>query len=160
VSFAASVCLHLHRYGQRIRLVTESGGLVVRDSGDGSHNDNAVLDALAALQATPSPIMDHRTDPAGGQELIAILGATAPETVSQLISQRSRNNRSLAVLLDTSAWAGAGEEGQETDIDGATALLRGAGWGVTVARPNIPMTATWANLCRSHGSRADAVITG
>lgn len=157
VSFAASVCLHLHRYGQRIRLVTETGALVVRDSGDGTHNDNAVLDALAALQATPSPTMDHHNDPGGGQELIAILGATAPEALSQLISQRSRGNRSLAVLLDTAAW---GEGGQDTDIDGALALLRGAGWGVTVARPNVPMSATWDTLCRTHGTRANSVITG
>lgn len=157
VSFAASVCLHLHRYGQRIRLVTESGGLIVRDSGDGTHNDNAVLDGLAALQATPSPAMDHRNDPAGGQELIAILGATTPEALSQLISQRSRGSRSLAVLLDTAAWDG---EGGGSDLDGALALLRGAGWGVTVARPNIPMTAVWSTLCRTHGTRADAVTTG
>jgi uncharacterized protein (DUF58 family) len=107
VSFAASVCLHLHRYGQRVRLVTESGGLIVRDSGDGTHNDNAVLDALAALQAVPSPVMDSRTDPAGGQELIAILGATTPESLSKLIGQRTRGSRSLAVLLDTPAWARA-----------------------------------------------------
>lgn len=160
VSFAASVCLHLHRYGQRIRLVTESGGMIVRDSGDGTHNDNAVLDALAALQATPSPVMDSTRDPGGGQELIAILGATTPEALSQLISQRPRGNRSLAVLLDTSTWTATSDTpGPDTDIDGATALLRGAGWGVTVARPNIPMTATWATLCRTHGTRADAVIS-
>jgi uncharacterized protein (DUF58 family) len=157
VSFAASICLHLHRYGQRIRLVTESGGLIVRDSGDGLHNDHAVLDGLAALTATPTPTMDHASDPAGGQELIAILGASTPDSLSQLVSQRSRGTRSLAVLLDTSAW---GDGGGDTDIDGATALLRGAGWGVTVAQPNIPMTATWATLCRAHGSRADTVYTG
>jgi len=160
VSFAASVCLHLHRYGQRIRLVTETGGLIVRDSGDGLHNDNAVLDALAALQPTPQRDVDCRTDPATGQELIAILGATSAESLSQLISQRSRGTRSLAVLLDTTAWAAAGEAGTDTDIDGALALLRGAGWGVTVARPNIPMTATWSTLCRTYGTRSDAMITG
>ena len=160
VSFAASVCLHLHRYGQRIKLVTESGGLIVRDHGDGTHNDHAVLDALAALQATPTTSMDTPGDPGGGQELIAILGATTPESLSQLVGHRSRGTRSLAVLLDTSAWAAAGESEAGTDIDGATALLRGAGWGVTVARPNTPMAATWATLCRTHGTRADAVITG
>ena len=159
VSFAASICLHLHRYGQRIRLVTETGGLVVKDSGDGTHNDHAVLDALAALVATPSPAMDQHQDPAGGQELIAILGATAPEDVSKMISQRSRGSRSLAVLLDTSAWH-TGDGGGDTDLDGSLALLRGAGWGVTVARPNMPMTAVWSTLCRTHGTRADAVITG
>lgn len=162
VSFAASVCLHLHRYGQRIRLVTESGRLIVRDSGDGTHNDNAVLDALAALQATQQRDLDCRADPARGQELIAILGAASPEALSQLISQRSRGTRSLAVLLDTAGWGAAGGEpngagGAETDIEGATALLRGAGWGVTVAQPNIPITAVWSSLCRTHGSRSDAM---
>lgn len=160
VSFAASICLHLHRYGQRIKLVTESGGLIVRDTGDGSHNDHAVLDALAALQATPATSMDSTRDPGGGQELIAILGATTPESLSQLIGHRARGTRSLAVLLDTAAWAGPGESTAGTDIEGATALLRGAGWGVTVAQPNTPMAATWATLCRTHGTRADAVITG
>jgi uncharacterized protein (DUF58 family) len=161
VSFAASVCLHLHRYGQRIRLVTESGRLIVRDSWDGTHNDNAVLDALAALQATQQRDVDCRTDPAHGQELIAILGASTPEALSQLISQRARGSRSLAVLLDTAAW-GAGQEtgSPDTDIEGATALLRGAGWGVTLAQPNVPMTAVWSALCRSHGTRSDAMITG
>ena len=132
----------------------------MRDSGDGLHNDNAVLDALAALQPTPQRDVDCRTDPATGQELIAILGATSAESLSQLISQRSRGTRSLAVLLDTTAWAAAGEAGTDTDIDGALALLRGAGWGVTVARPNIPMTATWSTLCRTYGTRSDAMITG
>lgn len=160
VSFAASVCLHLHRYGQRIRLVTENGGLVVRDSGDGMHNDNAVLDALAALQASPQREIDARTDPAHGQELIAILGATTPESLSRLITHRSRGTRSLAVLLDTAAWGAVGDGGTETDIEGATALLRGAGWGVTVARPTTPMASTWSTLCRGTGTRNEPLTTG
>jgi uncharacterized protein (DUF58 family) len=164
VSFAASICLHLHRYGQRIRLVTESGRMIVSDTGDGSHNDNAVLDALASLQATPQREIDSRTDPGHGQELIAILGATSPESLSQLVGQRSRGTRSLAVLLDTEAWGPSPDEGTpgavDNDIDGATALLRGAGWGVTVARPNIPMTATWSTLCRTHGTRHHDLTTG
>jgi len=162
VSFAASICLHLHRYGQRIRLVTESGRLIVSDTGDGSHNDNAVLDALAALQATPQHEIGALNDAGHGQELIAILGASTPESLSQLVSQRSRGTRSLAVLLDTTAWGGTGPEtgGEATDIDGATALLSGAGWGVTVARPNLPMTATWSTLCRTRGSRQNTMISG
>jgi uncharacterized protein (DUF58 family) len=158
VSFAASICLHLHRYGQRVRLVTENGRLVVSDSGDGTHNDNAVLDALAALQPTQHQHIDCRTDPGHGQEIIAILGATGTEEFGQLITQRGRGSRSLAVLLDTPAWGGG--DGPATDLDGAQALLRGTGWGVTVARPDVPMATTWATLCRSHGSRSDAMIGG
>ncbi|MCT2585215.1 DUF58 domain-containing protein [Actinophytocola gossypii] len=148
VSFAASICLHLHRYGQRIRLVTETGRLIVSDTGDGTHNDNAVLDALAALQPSPQHLMDCHTDPAHGQELIAILGSTTPDALGQLITQRGRGTRSLAVLLDTTAWGG-----ESTDLDGARRLLTGTGWGVTVADPTTPMPATWATLCRGHGSR-------
>ncbi|WP_154814839.1 DUF58 domain-containing protein [Actinophytocola xinjiangensis] len=158
VSFAASICLHLHRYGQRIRLVTENGRLLISDSGDGTHNDNAVLDALAALQPAARPQLDCRTDPGHGQELIAILGGTSAEELGQLITQRGRGSRSLAVLLDTDAW-GTGE-GTRTDLGGAQALLRGTGWGVTVAHPNTPMTAVWATLCRANGSRSDAMIGG
>ena len=159
VSFAASVCLHLHRYGQRIRLVTETGQLIVQDTGDGTHNDNAVLDALAALRPSQQRDVDCRIDPGHGQELIAILGATSPAAISQLVSQRGRGSRSLAVLLDTAAWHNEGS-GVDTDIDGAHALLAAAGWHVTVARPNTPMTAVWSMLCRTHGSRADAMTTG
>lgn len=159
VSFAASVCLHLHRYGQRIRLVTESGRLIVSDRGDGSHNDNAVLDALAALAPNPQREIDCRTDPAGGQELIAILGSTSPAALSALITQRGRGTRSLAVLLDTAAWGEPGEA-DGTGLDGAATLLGGAGWGVTTARPNTPMTAIWATLCRTHGSRNDHLPSG
>jgi uncharacterized protein (DUF58 family) len=158
VSFAASVCLHLHRYGQRIRLVTETGQLIVQDTGDGTHNDNAVLDALAALRPSQQRDVDCRIDPGHGQELIAILGATSPSAISQLVSQRGRGSRSLAVLLDTAAWHNEGP-GTDTDIDGAHALLGAAGWHVTVARPNTPMTAVWSTLCRTHGSRADAITT-
>ncbi|HEX2129922.1 MAG TPA: DUF58 domain-containing protein [Actinophytocola sp.] len=154
VSFAASICLHLHRYGQRIRLVTETGRLIVSDTGDGSHNDNAVLDALASLQPSPQPALDCHTDPAHGQELIAILGTTSPDALGQLITQRGRGTRSLAVLLDTAAWGG---EAAGTDLEGAQRLLRGTGWGVTVADPTTAMPATWATLCRTHGSRTAGV---
>nr|WP_143229885.1 DUF58 domain-containing protein [Actinophytocola xanthii] len=160
ISFAASICLHLHRYGQRIRLVTETGRLVISDSGDGSHSDHAVLDALAALQPAPQAELDCRTDPGHGQELIAILGAISTEALGQLITQRGRGTRSLAVLIDTAAWGAPGESGAQTDLEGAATLLRGTGWGVTIARPHTPMTETWATLCRANGSRSDAMTSG
>ena len=158
ISFAASVCLHLHRYGHRIRLVTESGRLLVGDSGDGTHHDNAVLDTLAALEPTHYRGLDCRADPGHGQELIAIIGAASMESLGQLIRYRSRSSRSLAVLLDTSAWGPAADPPAEQQ--GAAALLLGAGWGVTVAQPDIPMNRVWANLCRTGSKRGDAMTTG
>jgi uncharacterized protein (DUF58 family) len=136
ISFAASVCLHLHRHGHRIRLVTEGGRMLVGDSGDGTHHDNAVLDALAALEPNHQHALDLRSDPGHGQELVAVLGEVTPETLGTLIRYRTRSSRSLAVLLDTASWGG---DGAAPDLQGSIALLHGAGWGVTVAQPEIPM---------------------
>jgi uncharacterized protein (DUF58 family) len=156
ISFAASVCLHLHRHGHRIRLVTETGRLLVDDSGDGTHHDNAVLDALAALEPTHQRDMDCRSDPGHGQELVAIIGSASAESLGQLIRYRSRSSRSLAVLLDMSAWGGA--DAPAEDQTGAVALLNGAGWGVTVAQPDVPMNRVWANLCRTGSKRGDVIL--
>jgi uncharacterized protein (DUF58 family) len=158
ISFAASVCLHLHRHGHRIRLVTASGNLLVGDEGDGTHHDNVVLDALAALQPVTQRELDVRADPAHGQELIAIIGAAGPESLGQLIRHRSRTTRSLAVLLDTAAWDTT--DAEPPDQTGSIALLRGAGWGVTLAQPDLPMSRVWANLCRTGLKRDDTLIMG
>jgi uncharacterized protein (DUF58 family) len=158
ISFAASVCLHLHRHGHRIRLVTVTGRLLVGDAGDGTHHDNAVLDTLAGLLPSQQRELDLRSDPGHGQELIAIIGAATADSLGQMIRHRGRSSRSLAVLLDVPAW-GPGEQ-PALDQQGAIALLRGAGWGVTVARPDTPMGRVWANLCRTGVSRNDAMIAG
>ncbi|MCG8917267.1 DUF58 domain-containing protein [Actinokineospora sp. PR83] len=158
VSFAASACVHLHRYGHQVRLVTETGGVLVSDAGDGSHSDTAVLDALAALQPSHQREIACPADPGGGQELIAVLGSATPEDLGRLIRHRTRGTRSLAVLLDTRAW-GAGE-GPAVDPTAAAALLTGAGWGVTLARPDIPMNRVWANVCRSGSRRDGTMIAG
>ncbi|WP_026424533.1 DUF58 domain-containing protein [Actinokineospora inagensis] len=158
VSFAASACLHLHRHGHQIRLVTETGGVLVSDVGDGGHSDTAVLDALAALQPVHQPDISCPADPGHGQELIAVLGAATPESVSRLIRYRTRGTRSIAVLLDTRAW-GSGE-GHDVDPQATAALLTGAGWRVTVARPDVPMTQVWSAVCHSGSRRGDTMIAG
>lgn len=163
VSLAASICLHLHRYGQRIRLVTATGKLLVSDTGDGAHSDHVVLDALAALRPSSQQDFECQADPGHGQELIAILGAATAESLSQLIRYRPRSSRSLAVLLDVPGWVtpGAPNDGAVVadthgvlDTDAATTLLRAAGWGVTTAQPSSPMSQVWADLCRT-GRRSD-----
>lgn len=158
ISFAASVCLHLHRHGHRIRLVTESGRLLVGDSGDGTHHDNAVLDSLAALEPNHQRDLDCRSDPGHGQELVAIIGAVTPESLGQLIRHRTRSSRSLAVLLETPSWGPS--DMPAPDLQGSIALLHGAGWGVTVAQPEVPMNRVWANLCRTGSKRGDTMIAG
>jgi uncharacterized protein (DUF58 family) len=152
VSMVASVCLHLHRHGHRIRLVTENGRSISPESGDGVQSDHTVLDALAALQATHQRDIAIAGDPGQGQELVAVLGAVDPDSVDQLIRYRPRASRSLAIVLDTRAW-GASDDENVTDPEKAVSLLTGAGWTAVVAKPDMPMTQVWTNLCRASANR-------
>jgi uncharacterized protein (DUF58 family) len=155
VSFAASVCLHLHHHGHRVRLATEDGRVLAGGTADGGHSDANVLDALAALQPSHRRELVCGTDPGVGQELIAVLGAATPTAVAELMRYRPRSARSLAVLLDVAAWAATGEE-SAPDAEAAVDLLRGAGWGVVVARPDQSIDAVWAELCRRGAGRFGA----
>jgi uncharacterized protein (DUF58 family) len=160
VSFAASVCLHLRRSGHRVRLVTEHGHTVADTPGDGGeHHDNVLLDALAALQPAHQRDITVGSDPADGQELIAVLGTVSNEAVHELARYRPRGIRSLAVLLDTPTWAGAinapGHRAAATEE--SIALLRAAGWGVVVADPSTPMQQVWSDLCHSAARRGTLI---
>jgi uncharacterized protein (DUF58 family) len=160
VSFAASICLHLRRSDHRVRLVTEHGHTIADTPGDGGeHYDNVLLDALAALQPAHQRDITLVSDPADGQELIAVLGTVSNESVHELAKFRPRGIRSLAVVLDTPIWAGAinapGHLVAATEE--SIALLRAAGWGVVVADPTTPMQQVWAELCQT-GSRRGTLI--
>ncbi|QWF77032.1 DUF58 domain-containing protein [Amycolatopsis sp. CA-230715] len=152
VSFAASVCVHLRRAGHRVRLVSEHGKPLADAPGEGGeHYDNIVLDALAALQPAHQRDVTAGQDPAGGQELIAILGTVSNEAVDELTRFRPRGIRSLAVMLDTPAWSGgvSAPDHRAAATDESAALLRAAGWGVVVAGPSTPMPQAWGELCRT-----------
>ena len=160
VSFAASTALHLRRSGHRVRLVTEHGVMLADAPGDGGdHYDNVMLDALAALQAAHQRDITLARDPAEGQELIAILGTVSTDAVHELTRFRPRGIRSLAVLLDTPAWAAgvSASDKRAAATEDSAALLRAAGWGVIVAGPGSPMPHVWAELCRSAARRGTLI---
>ncbi|TDP97232.1 DUF58 domain-containing protein [Labedaea rhizosphaerae] len=157
VSFAASACLHLHRHGHRIRLVTESGASLTSEVSEGMHSEHVVLDALAALQSTQRRELSCTFDPAHGQELVAVLGVTTPEDLGEMIRHRPRSARSLAVLLDPRGW---GDTNPAHHPDRSATLLRGAGWGVMVARPDTPMNTIWSALCHTTSQHSGAMIAG
>ncbi|RZS34791.1 uncharacterized protein (DUF58 family) [Herbihabitans rhizosphaerae] len=159
VSLAASICVHLHRYGHRVRLVTENGRMLAGDPGEGSHGDFAVLDALAALEPTHRREFACGADPGHGQELIAIIGGADADAYDELVRFRGRGARSLAVVMDVQAW-GAGGSGKELDADRGAGLLSAAGWGTTVARPDLAMPLVWGVLCRSTGQRGTDIAAG
>ncbi|AHI00488.1 DUF58 domain-containing protein [Kutzneria viridogrisea] len=156
ISFAASVCLHLHRNGQHVRLVTEDGRVLAGGGRETGHSDLEVLDALAALNPSHQRDLVCTSDPAGGQEMVAVLGATNVAAATELCKHRPRTSRSLAVLLDVSAWESAGDSAEDT---AATArLLREAGWGVVVAGADTSMDAAWSRLCHAGAVRGVALL--
>ncbi|MFI9385466.1 DUF58 domain-containing protein [Kutzneria sp. NPDC052558] len=159
ISMAASVCLHLHRHGHQVRLVTEDGKVLAGGYADAGHSDVVVLDALAALHASHQRDLVCGGDPGNGQELIAVLGAANPVAATELMRHRPRVTRSMAVLLDVTAWAPGADATTATELADAVRLLRGSGWGVVVAKPDMPVSVVWTELCRA-GTRGGAVAVG
>ncbi|ASO19437.1 uncharacterized protein (DUF58 family) [Actinoalloteichus hoggarensis] len=159
VSFAASVCAHLHRFGHQVRLCTDDGQVLAGGTGDGGHGDDAVLDALAMVAPSHRRDLRWTSDPGAGQETFAVLGAVTPGAAAELARHRPRGLRSAAVLLDVRAWAGS-DQPAAPDPAPAAALLRAAGWSVVVARPDQLMSAIWAELCHADLRRGAAVIAG
>jgi uncharacterized protein (DUF58 family) len=147
VSFAASVCLHLTHCGHVVRLVTEDGQQLAGDGGE----PELILDTLATLQSAHRRELSCAADPAGGQELIAVLGAVSPQAAAELARVRAGRSRSLAVLLDVSRWTESNAEvlaDRPADPVGGARLLRVAGWQVVVADPATPAADVWTRLCQ------------
>ncbi|WP_197319279.1 DUF58 domain-containing protein [Saccharomonospora sp. NB11] len=163
VEFTASVCLHLHKTGQRVRLVSEHGRLLA-DAAEhgGSGHAGAVLDSLAAVQPAHERDIVLNADPAQGQELIAVLGSVGTESVHELTRHRARGTRSYAVLLDTAAWenTAAPADGDDVAVGDTVGLLRAAGWGVVVAKPGRSVPDVWAELCRTTAPGASLIGGG
>ncbi len=151
VSFAASVALHLRRSGHGVRLVTEHAKVLAELPYDGGPaHDNLALDALAMLQPAHQRDVTLGGDPAGGQELIAVLGSISTEAIHELTRHRARGMRSLAVLLDTPSWSTEAKGAQRSSaVEESARLLRAAGWSVVVARPSATIPSVWEELCRA-----------
>jgi uncharacterized protein (DUF58 family) len=156
ISFAASICLHLHHFGHQVRLVSEDGRVLAGGSSDGGHSDHVVLDSLAALQGSHRRELTGGVDPGAGQEVIAVLGGLSPASAEELVRYRPRGMRSMAVLLDVNAWAG-GTDSPAPAPEDARRLLTGAGWGVAIAKPAASMQQVWQELCASAGNRGPSV---
>jgi uncharacterized protein (DUF58 family) len=148
ISLAASICLHLHRHGHEVRLVTEDGHTLAGGSVEGGHDDDAVLDALAGLQPSHRRDLTCASDPGRGQELIAVLGGAGAAAAGELVRQRPRGARNVAILLDTRGWVGIGDD-PGVDPAAAVTALRNAGWVVAVATVDTSPADVWAAISRA-----------
>jgi uncharacterized protein (DUF58 family) len=173
VSAAASVGVHISREGLTGQFVTDVDTLR-----SGPLFGDTLLDSLAVIHPSASRNLDQalaelRT--AGGV-IIAIVGSLSAPEVRKLAACRSEGSQALAVLLDVATWvaepqrasppvtamdggpvevvtsraAGPPSGGRSAETAAAEAILRSAGWRVTVLDAATPLPVAWRRLARTH----------
>jgi uncharacterized protein (DUF58 family) len=170
VEAAASIGASLARRGAVLRVVTAEGELRPGE-GPGGMGPTELLDRLAVLApvrgSSLRPAVEQLQRVAGDGPVVAVLGAVAPDDLTELLSARSGPHRDVAVLLDVATWAdaatGRGRRALSAtarahlgaQVEESASLLRGAGWQVAVAGADRSVEAVWADLAaqRSAGLR-------
>jgi uncharacterized protein (DUF58 family) len=161
VEAAASIGSVLAGRGAVLRTITDAGELVP-PSGRGRLSAEDLLDRLATVG--PSRVsglgvgVEQLCRAAGDGPVICLLGAVGPDDVVDLIRHRTGPTVDAAVLADIESWAETGPSRGRRDVtaasrgvlarqrDGAVALLRQAGWRVSVARADRTVADVWAEL--------------
>jgi uncharacterized protein (DUF58 family) len=158
VSFVASAWVHLIERGEPVEVVTDDGDRLpaVSASGGAAHGPDALLDALATLRPSARTDLDGPALPASG-DVLAVLGATTPDELPALLARCP--GRGHAVLLDVTAWGAARAPvftpaGAPAPVAATAAVLRGAGWVVTVAGRGTPPDRIWDELVAAPVPRA------
>jgi uncharacterized protein (DUF58 family) len=147
VSLAASVYVHLRQRSPWVRLVTADGVVRAGASDGATYATDAALEALAALRAANQRALASVPDPAGRQEVVAVLGAVGPATIEHLLANDLRAARGHALLLDVAAWGTEGDDKIAPHPAKAAQLLVAAGWSVAVADPGHSPSWVWDQLC-------------
>jgi uncharacterized protein (DUF58 family) len=168
VSAAASVGVHLVRSGYHVRLVTDTGanleGTNLSVDGGSSDVEGALLDALAVIEMSAGEsLRDAGTSlrRGGGEGLvIAVLGSLELEETRMLARLRHGSTAAVAILLDTNTWniGQTARAGHRTDQEGATDLLRAAGWRVLRAKAGDALPDLWTDAGRL-GSASSRILS-
>ncbi len=158
VSAAASIGVHLAREGIDGEFFTDVG----RVTGTGRFED-VLLDSLAVIRPSRTveltQILAERPRGSGGL-LVAVMGRLTEEEARRLAAARSAGGAALAILLAVSSWstdAAGGRVPGETAA--ATSVLAAAGWRVTTATADLPLSAAWEMLHQPTGQRSLGLVT-
>ena len=105
-----------------------------------------LLDSLAVVQNSHGQDLGRVSQEHNAAGLVvAVLGAVTPTDVTALSSLRAVSSRSLALLLDVSAWTAA-HGSVALSVEEQMMLLERSGWTVVVARPGDRLPALWKHL--------------
>ncbi len=150
VSAAASIGSHLVEQAFLVRLLsddTRRTDTTWHDRGvSGLAEIELLLDSLAVVQNSHGRDLGRVSQEHYATGLvIAVLGAVTPTDVTALSSLRAAASRSLALLLDVTAWS-SGPADVGTSSDEQARLLRRGGWTTVVARPGDRLPTLWRHL--------------
>jgi uncharacterized protein (DUF58 family) len=158
VSAAASIGVHLAREGIDGEFFTDAG----RVTGAGRFED-VLLDSLAVIRPSRTveltQILADRPRGSGGL-LVAVMGRLTEDEARRLAAARNAGGAALAILLAVSSWdteAAGGPVPAETES--ATSVLAAAGWRVTTATADLPLSMAWEMLHQPTGQRSPGLVT-
>ena len=148
VSAVASIGLHLSRLGYTLQLLTDAGPV---QPGVDFAAEGVLLDHLAEAR------FNHRTDLHGAISalrsgegvhgtLVAVLGTVSEADVRALVTARTMQDLSIAILLDTPTWAGRLQLAPNSgapDRDEIAELMLRNGWRVIPAERGSLLPDLW-----------------
>jgi len=150
VSMAASIGVHLVQRGYVVRLVTAAGeeqGGAWHERGAGAAETGPLLESMAVLTEVDRALVDTRWIQEAGHSglLIAVLGAVTDRDKAALSRMRQSAASSMALAIDTPAWARVPATTKTAEVSTA-AWLMAHGWKAVDAGPRDAIAAVWQQL--------------
>lgn len=152
VSAAASVGVHLGRWGFSVDLVTDTGASLGGAGGDdlAGTQEDLLLDALAVVGPSGGGSLRPAAEAlrrAGDGLTVAVLGEVDAEEAADLARFRHGAGAAVAILLDVDTWRSPVARGHVSQgVDRPAAVLRAAGWRVVPLRADDLLTHVWPLL--------------
>jgi uncharacterized protein (DUF58 family) len=159
VSGAASVVVHMIERGFSVRLLTDRGGAVAGEGGDGFTGPGQESAEAAGLMMDTLAVVDHSESwslsPAhdmlrtGGEGLlIAFFGDLDEEQAAIAARMRRRSGGALAFVLDSEEWTQGPGTPPSPACTQALQRLRDAGWTAVPVPAGAPLEEMWRQADR------------
>jgi len=163
VNAAASVAVHLAGAGYSLQLISDTGTDLAAAGGNAR---TVLLDQLACVSQSQNrslaPAVHALRRSAGIGIVVAVLGCLDLDEADMLSRSRNGSTVGVAVLLDSTTWAGLPARQRalaQTQYERTARLLTGAGWRVLEARHGMLLPGLWSEaFLRPAGQRTSFMV--
>ncbi|AXG77386.1 DUF58 domain-containing protein [Streptomyces paludis] len=166
VSAAASALVHMLERGFAVRLLTDTGGTVPGEGGDGFAGATQETAEAAGLMLDTLAVVDHSDDTdlsrsyevlrgSSGGLLVAFFGDLDAEQAAVAARMRQRSGAAVAFVLDSGGWTAAG--GPAGRAEERLRQLREAGWTALAVTSGAELPELWRQAARQH---SESAVTG